>query len=210
MNLGSDLFRRAIYGLAELGFVPAKLASDRRFAVAVKAMTLRTAAYLMVRDDRAGSGPISAHLWIAPRDFPDDGLDNLGVGFKTLLFQTYEELSEVGFEAIAGRCRTFMLGASELAGAVDNEIDSPLRLTKRRDTYDIQVAAFAKLQQLDNELLHRLLDFSTKRREAGASLEVSQDAARALLMAGFSCELGEELLAVLLLRHAYVEALLAV
>ena len=85
------------------GFVPAVEFATREFAPLVKKVTEDIVAYVFVHDRRSGNADVVISMWVAPPHPPDDGLDNLMVGFKVLIaskFEVDDEFFELGQERI--------------------------------------------------------------------------------------------------------------
>jgi hypothetical protein len=185
--------------------VPSDVA-DSRFAVAVRRMTEAVAAYVFLRHDRRADGAITAELWLAPLDSPDDAFDKLGVGYKTVLGRTFDEPTEGWFAAVRSRIITYVNAAADLAQAVEKELESPPWITDRLTMYRIQVQAFKDGRELDAELSYFLMD-----REKKLAAEV-QTAARTLATKLIRAhpEYGEHesVLEYMLLRQSYIEGLL--
>jgi hypothetical protein len=121
------------------GFRPAKAAAHKAFAAVVARPAQDICYYVFARDDRSGAGELSAQLWVAPPDFPADGLDNLGVGFKFHLGNLYEP-EEGFFEAVAGRVETLLPYLSGIAEAVRQELKEPAFRTRRFQVHTMQRA----------------------------------------------------------------------
>ena len=80
-----DQVVECLAALLQDGFVPARTVATSSFVALVKRSSASVCLYLFARDDRRGPGPVRIDLWVAPIDYPDDRLDALGIGFKTLI-----------------------------------------------------------------------------------------------------------------------------
>jgi hypothetical protein len=123
------------------GFKPARAVADRAFAAVVARPAEDICYYVFARDARSGGGDLSSHLWVAPPDVPNDGLERLGMGFKIHLGNIYEP-EEGFFEAVAKRAETLLPHLYGIAEAVRLEYQTPAFNTLRLRTYRMQRALF--------------------------------------------------------------------
>ena len=77
---------RAFSGLAARGFTPAPAAAAPGFVSLVKRAAEDVCLLVFVKDQPAGE---SVSLWVAPPDFPDEGLDRMRVGYRILLAERF-------------------------------------------------------------------------------------------------------------------------
>jgi hypothetical protein len=197
--------RKAFTALEANGFLVPRDASNSRFAVAVRSMTLHTAAYAYVRDDRRGNAGVAADVWIAPLDYPDDGFDNLGVGFKAFIGRTFDEPDDRWFAAVRSRIVRYVNASNEIARAVESELQDPAWVTQRLKMYRLQVQAFHHARQVDGNLADHLMrrSKSIDRPSTAASL------AHRLITEKPEYRLHEAVLPTMLLRQSYIEGLLS-
>lgn len=135
-----------------LKFTPSTSTASDDFAALLRREHQSVCSYIYVRDDRRGKGPVAVHYWIAPPDFPDDGLDNLGVGYKIGMASTFNY--DGAFLSTARvRLEYVLATAPALAEVVVRELKHPATVTNRLTAYREQVALYEAMVRIaDGEL----------------------------------------------------------
>lgn len=126
-----------------LSFRPSKGSTSEDFAALIRRERPGVCSYIYARDDRRGNGPLAVHYWVAPPDFPDDGLDNLGVGFKIPLANTFDSDVDAFVRVARARVESLLPAVPSLTEVVERELETPTALTKRLVAYREQVVLFA-------------------------------------------------------------------
>ncbi len=143
----SSLYGKIIERFAELiercGFVPAKSVSGNYFVSLVKQISKNICLYLFIKDERSGNGDLNIYLWIAPKDLPDEGIDNLGVGYKILIGASYEPDNSF-YEACVLRVKNLLDNIEGIADVVRHEIKKPAFKTYRLKAYRYELSIFKK------------------------------------------------------------------
>jgi hypothetical protein len=140
-----------------LGFTPSKGTATEAFAALLRREGHDVCSYIYVRDDRSGNGAIAIHYWIAPPDFPDDGLDNLGVGFRILIASSFRPSDEF-LTSARTRLERLLLATPVLAEVVSNDSKAPAIVTKRLAAYREEVTFFRVLTEVS--MLHGNADMA--------------------------------------------------
>lgn len=131
-----------------LNFRPSKATASDDFAVLTRRERPGVCSYIYVRDDRRGKGSIAVHYWVAPPDFPDDGLDNLGVGFKIPIGSTYDADADSFIQVARSRVDMLLPAIPSLVEVVERELETPAVVTKRLIAYREQVVLFSTVLAL--------------------------------------------------------------
>jgi hypothetical protein len=90
--------------------------------------------YLFARDQRSGDGPVRVDVWVAPPHPPDDGLDNLMLGFQIRIAESFE-IEDDFLSRCARRAKCLEPSLEGLAAAVENELAVPSFDTLRFRSY---------------------------------------------------------------------------
>jgi hypothetical protein len=130
-----------------LGFMPSKGTATDDFAALLRRERHDVCSYVYVRDDRRGNGPLAIHYWIAPPDFPDDGLDNLGIGFKIPISGTFRP-SDDYLPSARTRLERLLVATPALVEVVINDSKAPAVVTKRLAAYREEVRFFRAVTQV--------------------------------------------------------------
>lgn len=140
-SFASEVFKQFSALIEKHEFKPAKGLDYDAFASLVRRSSQDICNYIFVRDDRSGRGDLSAQLWVAPIDFPDDGLDKLGVGFKIWLGAT-RQLEENFLPGLVKRVEILLPATEALAASVIQEFSAPIFPTRKIYTYRLERTAF--------------------------------------------------------------------
>ena len=141
-------FSKSVFEIFDgLSFVPSKSTASDDFAVLLRRERQMVCSYIYARDDRRGNGPVAVHYWIAPPDFPDDGLDNLGVGFRIFIASTFQ-MSDDFLPSARARVQRLLAATPALAEVVVSEMREPVKDdTTRLGAYQEEVSLFRMVTQ---------------------------------------------------------------
>ncbi|HVS59522.1 MAG TPA: hypothetical protein VHE82_02385 [Gemmatimonadaceae bacterium] len=202
-------------------FTPATGVANDEFVALLRRESEQVCSYIFFRDDRRGGGAVAVDYWVAPPDFPDDGLDKLGIGFKVAIARAFgfqEDLLRVA------RRRVDILGqvVPAFTAAVTEEAKAPIVVTPRLGPYRDQIALYRIVMRRSADKSGRAIaealqsaadslqkgrpyrDFASKCQEILALLTQCDDLApeEAALLAK-----PEMMVHTMLSRHLYVEML---
>jgi hypothetical protein len=141
----------------ECGFVAARKLAIKDFVSFVKRHSEDAYFYVFVNDGRSGNAPLDVSLWVAPPHTPDDGLDNLYVGFKTRIAESFSVTDEF-FHRCDDRIVQLIPHLDGLAERVTRELHAPSFLTKRLQVYRIERRVYAVLRAAAERALGPALD----------------------------------------------------
>jgi hypothetical protein len=118
-------------------FLPARVASGKRFASLVRQVTEDVFAYVFVRDERQSGANIDVDLWVAPPETPDDSLETLYVGYKIRIGSEYD-IDDAFFAGCEQRVIHFLPCVDSLGPLVQSELVNPPIRTKRWNVYQME------------------------------------------------------------------------
>jgi hypothetical protein len=131
------------------GFRGSRATAMNDFAALVARPHPNICYYLFIRDDRSGGGPVQAHLWVAPPEFPDDSIDSLGIGIKLLVGETYDFNTNF-LPAVVQRVILLLPALSALADVITREMQQPIFHTQRQQKYQLEYGAYNSLVEFSN------------------------------------------------------------
>jgi len=108
-------------------FIPVKGGAVGRFASLLRRETEDVFMYVFVSDGRPGGANLDVDVWIAPPDSADDGLDNLGVGYKIRIGSEYD-VDDVFFANCQRRIVHFLACVPAIVPLVRRELRFKLKV----------------------------------------------------------------------------------
>jgi hypothetical protein len=205
-----------------MSFTPSTATASNDFAALLRREHETVCSYIYARDDRRGNGPVAVHYWIAPPDFPDDGLDNLGVGYKIPMVSTFMP-DDTFFSVARARVENVVGAATALSEAVMNECKAPSSVTSRLIAYREQVTLYDIVMRIgargDNAEMVSVIERANEAVKAGRSYRAFSSECQRLaeILKSRKVEFPPEhqrflerpqlMLQTMLSRHIYVEAL---
>lgn len=139
-----------------LGFVK-DAQSDKHFAALVRRESESICTYVFIRDHRSGQGSVSCQFWVAPVDRPDDALDNLGIGYKIQLAETWK-LDDAFLPNVRQRIENLVPHVQGLVDAVLYELENPPYVSKRLAAYQIERRLYRAVISADISLQKKYFD----------------------------------------------------
>lgn len=168
MSFATDVFRAFKRLRTDHGFVPAKAIGGSRFASLLRYEEMDICVSIYAKDTSERGTTIE--MWVAPPDLPDDGLDNLNVGYKIWIGAQVSPDDDF-FQGCESRIITLLSCIPALIPTIRQELENPAIKTRRWTVYQ---------QQWDVvRIVHKL----AAERQAGAdkTLEKSLEYARGKL-----------------------------
>jgi hypothetical protein len=140
--------KEAFDGLRTIhGFVRVPAGMSSTLVSFMRRETADVCTYIFIRDERRGSGSVQTHVWIAPIDFPGDGLDRLGVGYKVLIGETWE-FDHSFLKLSAQKVESFISVVKGISDVVRDELRRPIFRTKRLEMYLLERELFRWFEQI--------------------------------------------------------------
>lgn len=133
--------------LAEAGFRSCeKYSGSSTMVVYLKPYSQDIAFYLFFRDGRARDSYITADLWFAPIQFPDDRIEDCGCGIKLDLSQRrlMDDETMMGIARKAGNCLPYL---SQFELLILDELKSPFFSNDRGQYYRHELEIYRKVSE---------------------------------------------------------------
>lgn len=131
--------------LVEAGFRSCeKYSGSSIMVVYVKPYSQDIAFYLFFRDGRARDGYVTAELWFAPIQFPDDSIEDCGCGIKLDLSQRrlMDDATMMGIARKACNCLPYL---SQFQSFILDELKSPFFSNERGQYYRYELEIYRKV-----------------------------------------------------------------